>query len=86
MENRNRYQLRHAAGVYWLLDMEQDGLSCEKTVMLNECGAFLWQGCQNGKTEEAIAQELCREYGIPAERAKTDVERFIGQLKEQRIL
>ncbi len=86
MEKRNRYQLRRAAGVYWLLDMEQDGLVCERPVMLNECGAFLWQAFRDGKTREAIVRELCGTYEISPERAKADVERFIGQLKEQGIL
>lgn len=86
MDQRCRYQLRRAAGVYWLLDMEQDGLSCERPIMLNECGAFLWQRFRDGKTKEAAVQELCAEYEIPPERAKADVERFIGQLKEQGIL
>ena len=67
MKKKNRYQLRRAAGVYWLLDMEQDGLSCERPIMLNECGAFLWQRFRDGKTKEAAVQELCAEYEIPPE-------------------
>ena len=36
---KERYQLRQAAGAYWLLDMEQ-GEQYKKPFMLNECGAY----------------------------------------------
>ncbi len=31
------YQLRHAAGRYWLLDMQQEGLTYRKPIKLNRC-------------------------------------------------
>ena len=41
MEADRRYQLRHAAGRYWLLDMQQEGLVYHKPIELNECAAFI---------------------------------------------
>lgn len=38
---KNRYQLRCAAGKYWLLDMEQDGETYRPPLMLNERGLYL---------------------------------------------
>lgn len=43
MGTDRHYQLRHAAGRYWLLDMQQEGLDYRKPVVLNECAAFIWK-------------------------------------------
>ena len=40
---KNRYQLRCAAGKYWLLDMEQDGETYRPPLMLNESGAYIFR-------------------------------------------
>ena len=37
-----RYQIRQAAGMYWLLDMEQPGIPYRQPVLLNETGAAFW--------------------------------------------
>ena len=42
MGGNERYQIRKAAGVYWLLDMEQSGIEGRGCVMLNESGALIW--------------------------------------------
>ena len=81
MDQRSRYQLRRAAGVYWLLDMEQDGLSCERPIMLNECGAFLWQRFRDGKTKEAAVQELCAVDGIRPVCGLDSYQGFLGLLR-----
>lgn len=86
MEAHNRYQLRQAAGKYWLLDMEQDGLEYVKPVMLNECAAFIWKLHNDGKTDEQIAGRLQNTYGIPAEQAREDTQQFIMRLKEQGLV
>lgn len=86
MEAQNRYQLRHAAGKYWLLDMQQNGLGYTKPVMLNECAAFIWKRSSRGETQEQIAQELQKIYGIPLEEAQEDTEQFIRHLREQGLL
>lgn len=86
MKSVNRYQLRHAAGKYWLLDMQQDGLEYRKPVMLNECAAFIWKRSNRGDTREQIAEELQREYGISIEQAREDAEQFIRRLREQGLI
>ena len=38
---RTLYQLRYAAGIYWLLDMSQPGYPYRKPLPLNEMGAAI---------------------------------------------
>ena len=86
MDTGKAYQLRHAAGRYWLLDMKQDGLCYRKPVELNECAALIWKMNDQGSTREQIAQELQKTYGIAMEQAKEDTEQFIRRLKEQGLV
>ena len=83
MEADRHYQLRYAAGRYWLLDMQQEGLDYRKPVVLNECAAFIWKRNAKGEPQEQIAQELQETYGISMEQAMEDTQQFIRSLKEQ---
>lgn len=86
MREKKRYQLRYAAGLYWLLDMEQTGEIYKKPVTMNECGAYIWQNYIESASEEEIANMLHIRYNIPCEEALEDIREFIKQLKKQGIL
>lgn len=83
MDLKKRYQIRKAAGLYWLLDMEQNGIERQEPVALNESGAYIWQQYQRLGSDDSVAEELSREFEIPAEEALTDVKQFLQQLKRQ---
>lgn len=85
MSQKERYQLRKAAGMYWLLDMEQEGLTGKKSVVINECGAYIWKWYQEKCTPEEIAGRLHETYGVAEEEAKADVTAFMNELKAQGI-
>ncbi len=86
MHEKKRYQLRYAAGLYWLLDMEQTGEIYKKPVTMNECGAYIWQNYIKSVSEEEIADMLHMRYGISYEEALEDIREFIEQLQKQGIL
>ena len=68
---KERYQLRHAAGAYWLLDMEQ-GEQYKKPFMLNECGAYIYRAYISGMSEDEIIQAFAKEYGLSFSCAQSD--------------
>jgi len=74
------YQLRHAAGQYVLLHMEQSGVPYESPLIINAVGAEIWNGLQMEEGLEEIAEKLSRMYQVPAEEIKEDTEQFIEQL------
>lgn len=78
---KGRYQLRNAAGLYWLLDMKQEGKEYRKPVPINECGAIIWKELEKGCTTEEISVLLSEKYDIGREQAKQDIMDFIQQLK-----
>lgn len=82
----SRYQLRHAAGLYWLLDMEQDGPEYRRPLPLNEAGAEIWRSLADGMEVDAVADMLCRKYGAGEEEARADVRQFYRQLVAEGII
>ncbi|MCC8137166.1 MAG: PqqD family protein [Clostridiales bacterium] len=80
-----RYQLRHAAGLSWLLDMEQPGVPYVKPVPVNEMGAEIWELHRKGKSVDEIVSWLCASCGISPEQASADVTEFLEMLKAHGI-
>lgn len=82
-DQKEKYRLRYAAGLYWLLDVEQKGQEYRKPISMNECGALICQRAMEGHTEEELAKELVKQYGIEDAKAKKDVAEFLEQLRAQ---
>ena len=82
---KERYQLRQAAGAYWLLDMEQ-GEQYKKPFMLNECGADIYRAYISGMSEDEIMQAFAKEYGLSFSCAQSDVGQFMMELRQQGII
>lgn len=80
------YQLRKAAGVYWLIPMNQPGIPYQPPIMLNEMGTIIWKKLENRRTKEEIATELCNTYDVLLKEALEDVELFCSRLSEQGIV
>lgn len=76
-----RYQLRHAAGIYWALDMWQSGKTQVRPIPLNACGAFLFRLLQEDASTERMVAALCAEYGLQEADAREDVLAFCGQMQ-----
>lgn len=74
------FQLREAAGSYWLIDMAQTGKVWKRPLQLNETGAMLLQGLYEGRTQESLAAELAANYGLPVDEMREDVASFLSQL------
>lgn len=86
MNTTKNYQLRQAAGEYWLIRMDQQRFVYEKPIMLNEVGAMIWQQYMQSQTEKGIAALLQQTYGIDDQEAYQDVQQFIRRLREQGII
>ncbi len=76
------YQLRYAAGIYWLLNMKQRGFDYIRPLALNECGAYIWQMLCEGNDKFKIVDNLCKEFRIERDEALKDTEYFLEQLNK----
>lgn len=87
MSNRNEknaapYQMRYAAGLYWLLDMEQRGVPYKKPLATNEVGARIWEMFERGADEKEIAEKLSLEYQVSPNEIREDIAQFCLQLEQ----
>jgi len=84
MDSKDRYQIRHAAGKYWLLDMEQTG-DYKQPIVMNETGALILENYWRTGSYEKTAEALAAVYEIEPEEVSGDVEAFLEQLKQQGV-
>jgi len=75
-ELKDRYQLRHAAGRFYLLDMTQTGKVYKRPMEMNDIGAEIWQMILEGDTTEQMVQKLLREYEADEADVRQDVLAF----------
>ena len=75
-----KYQLRKAAGAYWLLAMNQRGKEYRQPLMLNESGALIWKAVVQGDSKEKIAKEFAERFSLSQEEALADIEDFLKEL------
>lgn len=80
MNQRERYQLRYAAGQYWLLDMKQQLGAYKRPMSMNEMGAQIWQMLRDGLDDAQIAAGLGQEYDADLAEIQQDVMQFRQQL------
>ena len=77
-----KFQLRYAAGIYWLLDMEQEIGNYKQPLSMNEVGAEIFELMQEGKSNQQIAEILGDRYSSKPEDVLGDIVGFELQLKE----
>lgn len=82
----SKYQLRYAAGIYWLLDMEQEGIPYKKPLPLNETGARIWNMRMQGMETEEIVVAMSESHDVPAGEVRQDVQQFLEQLRRYNIM
>lgn len=80
VEMNSRYQLRYAAGQYWLLNMEQPGVPYRRPMCMNAMGAEIWNRMIMGFNNEQIAEVLTKEYEVGVEEIREDIVQFQKQL------
>ncbi len=80
-----RYQLRKAAGLYWLIDCKQSGVPYKRPVVMNETGAWIWNLILQGKNMKEIGQAVSRKYEEELQTAQEDTEQFVKQLRAQGV-
>lgn len=85
MWKKGRYQLRCAAGQYWLIDMEQTGPAYLPPVGMNESGAIIVERFLETGDMEQCALKLQEEFGIDLQEAREDAEMFLQQLRTKGI-
>ncbi len=85
MWKRGRYQIREAAGQFWLIDMEQPAAAYFPPVGMNESGAIILKTFLETGDEKKCAVKLQEEFGIGLQEAETDAREFLEQLRARGV-
>lgn len=86
MKIKDGFLLREVAGNYVVIAVGEDAVNFNSIITVNEIGAYIWNKINEGKNEEAIADDIIGEYSIDRNTALKDIGEFINQLREAEII
>ncbi len=85
MKIKEGFVLRETAGSYIVMNLGGE-LSFNGVITLNETGAVIWRGIEEGRDEKAIADMITEAYETDIGTALSDVKAFITKMSEAGIL
>ncbi|GHU42547.1 hypothetical protein FACS1894111_06660 [Clostridia bacterium] len=80
------YQVRQAAGLHYILRMDQKGPAYQKPLAVNQMGALIWQMLQEGKEKDVIIEKLMSIYDVERFVLQEDMEVFLEQLRSTNFI
>ena len=85
MKIKSGFMLREIAGQWVIVPLGARVVEFNGIMTLSESGALLWKHLENGATEEQLVAVLRAEYDVDEELAKTDVAKFVREIKNKRF-
>ena len=84
MKIKEGYLLREVAGSNIVVPIGEGELNFSGVITLNDVGAFFWRNLEKGCTKEELL--IAKEHEIDRETASSDIDEFVGKLKEAGLL
>lgn len=78
---KNRYIIKEAAGIFWLIDVCQEGFFYREPLQMNAIGADIFRMWEKKLSVDKIIDVLCEEYDAPRDVIASDVQEFLERLK-----
>ena len=82
MKIKNGFISRQVAGSNVVVATGEQSKKFNGVIKLNESGLLLWNLLLDGAEKSQLADALLAEYDIDRETAETDVDRFVGVLRD----
>lgn len=86
MRIKEGFVLREVAGQIMVIATGEASKDFYGMIRLNGTGKIIWQGLQEGISEEEIAKKLCADYEVDEESAKQDVNEFLTKMADMGFL
>ena len=86
MKIKEDFILRKVADSYVVVPVGKMTLDFNGIINLNETGAFLFGLLQNGAEREDLIEKLLAEYEVDRARAESDVDVFLGKVRDADVL
>ncbi|MDO4831366.1 MAG: PqqD family protein [Clostridia bacterium] len=86
MKIKDDFILRKVADSYVVVPVNSMIIDFNGIINLNETGAFLFEILQKGADKQTLLKKLMSEYEVSADKAESDIDKFIQKLKDEDIL
>ena len=88
MRIKNTYIKKEVCGVNVVVPVGQSAKDFPGTVQLNGIANFIWNilATEKGATEDEVVEKMLTEYIVDEDRARSDLKKFLGQLREIKCL
>jgi hypothetical protein len=86
MKLKGEFMIRDVAGELLAVPVGQTALNFNGMICLNDVSALIWKGLQEGKTKDAILEDLLSEFDVSREEAAGDLEHFLLELRRNDLL
>ena len=81
------FVLKKVAGEYVIVPVGGNVADFSAMITINESGAFIWDMLKNQNQKiDDVANEICKEYNVDFDTAKSDVEEFINILSKNKVI
>lgn len=84
MKIKEGYLLSEVAGNHVVIPV--GNVSFNGMLNLNETGVLIWKKLEQGCTKDDLVAAFLEEYDVSEERAREDIELFVGKLKEAGVI
>ena len=86
MKIKDGFILREVAGTFVVISAGNDDLDFKGVITVNEVGALIWRGVEQGMSKEEIVDKILSEYDVQREVATVDCDEFLQQLIDKNII
>lgn len=86
MKIKEGFVMREVAGQAVVIAVGEASKTFHGMINLNGTGKLIWEGVEQGKTEEEIAHRILEDYEVDYEKALHDVKVMIGKMEEAGVL
>lgn len=86
MKLKTGFMLRRVGGQYVVAALGEAGKTFSGIIRLNETGRLLWETLENDVGEAELAAALMREYDVDEAQAKRDVDEFLTEIRNAKLL
>lgn len=86
MRARRNIEIRQIAGENLLIPVAENAGMINGLMVLSESGALLWDRLQQETDRQTLIDCLLAEYEVDEARASEDVDAFLRQLREAKLL
>lgn len=86
MKLKSGFILKNVAENYLIIPVDGELVDLNAMITTTQTGAFLWKLLENETDKKALTEALTKEYDIDEETAKNDIDEFIKQLSDNKML